>query len=96
VPAQALTVQLNGQYVQVNIRQLSTGLFADVLLSNSPVAQGVVCEDRCRIVRAPYTGFVGDLAFADTQGSDNPSWPGLGTRFQLLYLESDAEVALSF
>jgi hypothetical protein len=35
----------------------------------SPIVQGVVCQRWNRIVRSGYLGFVGDLAFWDTQGS---------------------------
>lgn len=38
------------------------------------------------IVRSAYLGFIGDLAFIDTQGTSDPIYAGLGTRFQLVYL----------
>ena len=35
-----------------------------------------------------YLGFVGDLMFSDTQGTSDPSSPGLGTRYLLMYIEA--------
>jgi hypothetical protein len=46
----------------------------------------VICQNLNRIVRDLYLGFVGDVLFCDTQGTDDPSSPGLGTRFVFCYL----------
>jgi hypothetical protein len=47
----------------------------------------VLCHDRVRLVRSAYLGFVGDLAFVDTQGHADPQYQDLGSRFVLAYLE---------
>jgi hypothetical protein len=52
---------------------------------------GQICQNLNFLVRSLYLGFVGDLAFNDTQGTANPVYTGLGTRFQLVYL-TPAEV----
>jgi hypothetical protein len=39
-------------------------------------------------VRSAYLGFVGDLCFFDTQGTEDPTSPGLGTRYLFVYLEA--------
>ena len=39
-----------------------------------------------RIVRDLYLGFVGDFIWFDTQGSSDPIYMGLGSRFILVYL----------
>ena len=41
---------------------------------------------RNRIVRDTYLGFLGDLAFFDLQGEDDPYYTGLGDRWVLGYL----------
>jgi len=87
---------LSGQAVQINIYTKSTGLFMDVLVNNSPVVAGVICQDRNRIVRSAYLGFIGDLAFVDQQGTSDPIWSGLGTRYLLMYLESADLAAMGF
>lgn len=86
--SQIVTAILGGQTTQMNVYQKATGLFIDVYVANSPIVVGVICEDANRIVRSTYLGFIGDLAFIDTQGSDDPVYTGLGGRFQLAYLEA--------
>jgi len=85
---QAVTVSLANQQVQVNVYQKRTGLFCDVYLANVLLVAGVLCLDRNRIVRDAYFGLIGDLGFVDQQGSSDPDYTGLGSRFLLYYLEA--------
>lgn len=87
IPSQRMSVLLDGQNCQINVYQKSTGLFLDLYVNNSPVALTVLCRDRNRLVRFAYRGFVGDLAFIDTQGRQDPEHSGLGDRYLLAYLE---------
>jgi hypothetical protein len=87
-PAQSLNSVLGGQNCQINIYQKSTGLFLDLLVSNSPIILSTICLDRVKLVRETYLGFIGDLVFTDTQGTSDPVYTGLGSRFVLLYLEA--------
>ena len=98
VPSQTLAVNLGGQSCTVNVYQLDTagadslgnltpaGLYLDLLVAGAAVITGVICQNMNRIVRDAYLGFVGDLFWYDTQGASDPSSPGLGSRYQLLYL----------
>jgi len=92
-PAQSLSSVLGGQNCQINIYQKSTGLYLDLLVSNSPIILSTICLDRVRLVREAYIGFTGDLTFADTQGTSDPVYTGLGSRFVLLYLEASDLIA---
>lgn len=86
--AQKISVSLANQNVRIELYQKTTGLFCHVYVSDSLVVGGVLCLNLNKIVRDAYRGFVGDLFFWDSQGSNDPSHPGLGTRYQLLYLEA--------
>jgi hypothetical protein len=88
VPSQSLSVVLGSQNCQINVYQKSTGLFLDLFVNNEPIITAALCLDRVRLVRTSYQAFVGDLAFADTLGTADPTYQGLSTQFQLLYLES--------
>lgn len=88
VNSQILTVTLAQQRTRLKVYQKTTGLFIDVYVNDVLIVGGVACEDRNRIVRDAYLGFIGDLAFYDTQGADDPAASGLGSRFRLLYLEA--------
>ena len=85
--AQYFNVTLNGQSCKINIYQKSTGLFLDLLVNGVLIIGGVICQNMNRIVRDAYLGFVGDLVFYDTQGKEDPISPGLGSRYQLYYIE---------
>jgi len=87
VPSQTLSIQLNGQNCQINVAQKFYGIFLDLYVDNSLIIAGTLCLNLTRIVRSLYLGFIGDLAFCDTQGSANPYYTGLGTQYQLVYLE---------
>ena len=90
--AQTFAVALGGQDCTVTLRQRSTGLYMDLYVGGKLVIGGARCMNRVRTERQAYLGFTGDLVFVDTQGTSDPSSPGLGSRFVLVYLSS-AEAA---
>lgn len=84
-PAQVLSVTLNNQPCNINIYQRTTGLFVDLGINNTLIIGGVIALDRVKIVRDAYLGFIGDIAFWDSQGTRDPDWTGLNTRYFLGY-----------
>jgi len=86
-PSQTLNVTLAQQACTIRVYQKFWGVFCDVLVNQQPIIQGVLCLNKNFIVRSLYLGFIGDLAFFDTQGSNDPSFSGLGSKFLLFYLE---------
>lgn len=86
VPSQQVSVVLNNQNCQFNVQQRNSAVFIDVLVNNSPIIQGVICQNKNKIVRDAYLGFIGDVAFIDNQGDTNPEYTGLGSRYSLAYL----------
>lgn len=95
MPAQTISVTLGGQYCQINTYQKRTGLYFDLSVAGVLVVAGVLCLNATVLVRAPYLGFSGDLAFFDTQGSADPDYAGVGARFLLFYLSSDEVSSLA-
>jgi len=87
VYSQTLTTTAGGQYCRINLYQKATGLYFDLYLNDVLLNAGVICENLNRLVRDRYLGFLGDFMFQDMQGSDDPSSPGLGSRFLFYYLE---------
>jgi Concanavalin A-like lectin/glucanases superfamily/SPRY domain len=67
-------------------------LYLDLFVNDAPVITGVVCQNLNRLVRLSYLGFSGDLMWQDTHGTNDPTSPGLGTRYQLCYVESTDSV----
>jgi hypothetical protein len=94
VESQQVLVVLDGQSCQINVYQKNYGLFLDLYVNNSLIIGGVLCENINPIVRNAYLGFAGELLFIDRQGTDDPIWTGLGTRFVLAYADAaDAAAA---
>ncbi|WP_420868164.1 phage baseplate plug family protein [Collimonas pratensis] len=87
-PSQMLSATLGGQQCQISIYQKSTGVYLDLSVVNAPVITAKICQDRVALVRHAYLGFIGDLAFCDTQGVTDPDYSGFGTRYVLIYLEA--------
>lgn len=85
-PSQVLSVSLAGQRCRIEVFVKSTGLFLNLYVNDALVIGGVICQHANRIVRQAYLGFVGDLAFFDTLGEEDPQVSGLGTRWRLVYL----------
>lgn len=89
IPYQIFSTDLGGQPVTLRIRSRSVGLYMDVLVNDALIVAGVVCQDRNRIVRDAYLGFIGDLVWVDIRGTRDPDWLGIGDRFFLTYLTPD-------
>lgn len=94
VASQTLNIMLGGQSCTVNLYcKDAYGTFIDLLVNETPVVVGVICQNQNRIVRDGHLGFIGDIGFLDLQGTADPVSPGLGSRFALCYLTA-ADVAL--
>ncbi len=89
VASQNFSVTLNGQDCDIAIYQKSTGLFYDLTLNNTLIVGTFLCTDRTYLVRYPYLGFLGNLAFVDTQGNTDPVYTGLGNRYLFVYFSPD-------
>ena len=85
VPSQVVSVTLNNQACTIRVRQTSTGLYVDLYVNNALIIGGVIAENLNVVVRSTYLGFIGDLAFFDTQGTTDPVYAGLGSRYVLEY-----------
>ena len=66
-------------YEEINL------IFIDVYLNDVLVVGGIRCTNNTKIIRNSYFGVVGDFAFQDTQGSDDPQYTGLNSRWLLVY-----------
>jgi len=85
VASQTFQVQLGNQSCSINIYQKSTGLYFDMTVNNNPCVQTMICLNLIGLVREAYQGFTGQLFFFDTQGTNDPTYDGLGSRYLLIY-----------
>lgn len=88
VASQVFDVTLGSQDCRIQVYQKSANLYLDLYVSNAALMKGVICRDRLLLVRQDYLGFTGDLAFFDIQGTSDPVYPGLSSRFMLAYMET--------
>jgi hypothetical protein len=89
VASQTLSIVLDGQAAQIAVYVKSTGLYFDLLKDGVPIVNTRIVRNQTRILLdAQYLGFTGDFCFVDTQGTSDPSYDGLGSRYQLIYLEA--------
>lgn len=87
VPSQSVNVVLNGQPCTIDLRLLGGRQYFSLSVNGNVICRNVLTVNLSRIVRAAYTGFVGDFVVVDTQGDEPPEYTGWGTRWLLLYLE---------
>ncbi len=89
VPSQQLSATLSGQAVTLNVyargAQGYENVYMDVYSNGALVLAGVICQNGNTIIRNAYFGFIGDFVIWDTEGSDDPQYTGLGTRWILVY-----------
>lgn len=88
-PNQTFNIILGGQNCLINVAQKSTGVFVTVSINTVPIIQGAIAIDRVQLVREPYLGFIGDLAFFDQLSPYTPpDYTGFNGRYQFVYLEA--------
>lgn len=86
VESQQVTVTLGGQDCQISVYQKTQGLFVDLAVNGTDISTGILALNGMSVCPFSYANFAGYLIFCDTQGSDDPSYETLGTRFLLIYL----------
>jgi len=64
-------------------------LYCDLSIDGVTLWAGVPCLNTRQLASYPYLGFVGNLAFDDSQGNTDPLYTGIGPggRYQLLYYQ---------
>jgi hypothetical protein len=91
VANQQITTLLAAQTCQIAVYQKSQGLFVDLAVNGKNISTGILALNGVSICPFSYADFSGYLFFADLQGSDDPSYEYLGTRFVLIYM-TEAEL----
>lgn len=85
IPSQSVSVPLAGQPCTIDLREIGGRQYLSLSKNGTPICQNVLVVNRSAIVRAAYTGFVGELAAIDTQGDEAPNYSGWGSRWFLVF-----------
>lgn len=94
VPSQQLQVVLGGQNCQIAIYQKPQGIFVDINVNGVDISIATLAQDVNALNPITYSSFQGNLIFTDTQGTSDPEYTGLGSRYQLVYLTAEEYAAL--
>lgn len=89
VASQQVQTVLGGQQCQIAVYVKNQCMFLDMMVNGTQVIYAVQCKNLVSLIPTAYIGFVGWLMFIDTQGSEDPKYTGLGSRWQLLYLTEE-------
>lgn len=85
IPSQSVNVPLAGQPCTIILREIGGRQYLSLSINGNVICQNVLMVNRSAIVRAAYTGFIGELAAVDTQGDEAPVYTGWGTRWVLAF-----------
>lgn len=88
VASQLTNVVLDSQSCSISVYVKNQCMFFDLSVNGTQVAYAVQCKNLVSLVPTSYLGFSGHLVFFDTQGTSDPVYTGLGSRWVLLYLNS--------
>lgn len=86
VPSQQLQIVLGGQNCQIAVYERSNGLYVDLTVNGTLISTAILALNLVPLVPTVYLGFAGNILFVDTLGTTDPTYTGLGARYQLLYL----------
>ncbi len=84
-PRQSISIVLGDQPCVISLRSLGGNMLLTLSLNGAIICENTLITNRAPIIKAAYTGFVGELVMIDTQGDEPPEYDGLGTRWRLLY-----------
>lgn len=85
VPSQSVNIGLAGQPCTIALAEIGGRQYLSLSINGSVICRNVLVVNRSAIIRAAYTGFIGELAAIDTQGDEAPQYSGWGTRWLLAF-----------
>lgn len=85
VPSQSINIGLAGQPCTIALAEIGGRQYLSLSINGSVICRNVLVVNRSAIIRAAYTGFIGELAAIDTQGDEAPKYSGWGTRWLLAF-----------
>jgi hypothetical protein len=85
VPSQSVNAILAGQPCTISLNEIGGRQYLGLSLNGVVICQNILIVNRSAIVRAAYTGLIGEIAAIDTQGDEAPQYSGWGTRWLLAF-----------
>ena len=88
-PDRKCSIVLESQNCVIGLRQLGDAMFCSLMCDQIQVFSGLICNDRRPMPTFQTINFRGHLMIVDTLGKEHPRYDKVGSRFQLVYLQSD-------
>ena len=85
IPWQKLSIVLDGQACDIEVRQIGARLFASLVADGETIGTSVLAVNGGRLNLYPHPAFKGVLRWIDTTADEPPQYDGLGTRWMLCY-----------
>lgn len=96
VPGQSMQILLNNQNCELSFTQRLTRIFSDLTVDGEVIWKGLLCHDRSPMKHFRTQNFVGNMVFIDGEGTEDPLYTGLGSRYRLYYYTDDVVLDASF
>lgn len=85
IPAQRLSVVLEGQPVAIRVYSKGVHTYADVVAAGVVQFSGAIALDRTPIKQLVGGSVPGNFMFFDAAGKADPQYAGFGSRYFLIY-----------
>lgn len=86
LPNQSFNINLNGQDCRFEFVTRLKNIFMNLSVNNEPILNGIICLNGVNLIPEKYIKFNGSLYFQDLEGSLDPYFWGLGSRWVLNYV----------
>lgn len=88
VPSQTTNIVLDSQSCVITVYQKRTGLYMDLSVNSTQICNTALCLNGYPVVKNTYHGLSGNFLFVDQQGTNDPDYTGLGSRYLLYFLDA--------
>ncbi|QCE34702.1 hypothetical protein FAI40_04680 [Acetobacteraceae bacterium] len=85
LPNQIFTLQLQNHLLKLHLYQRTYGLFLDLWIDNVLTLAGRLCLNNTFLLQDKAAPLNGDFIFIDSEGSEDPDYTELGSRFKLYF-----------
>ncbi len=91
-PNRTFKILLSGQECTITLRQKGRRMYFTLYVQDTLICRDAVCLDMVPIIQVAQSVFKGNFVSVDVLGSDAPQYDGLGTRFFIIWYDSDDDL----
>ena len=92
IPNQTLETVINNNKLTISLNtRFNSKLYATIFKNGKAIIRNRLCLNATPLVSVEYLGMDGNLFFIDKNGSDDPHYKELGSRYLLVFSEVNNE-----